>query len=69
VLTVIVFVVAVVLHFTLPEQPVAVNVAVSALHRLFLFVLITGASGLLPVVIVITLLLALSPQSVIHNAE
>ena len=62
VLTEMVLPVALVLHLTVPEQPVAVNIAVSALHKLFLFVAITGAAGLLPVVITIGLLAPLSPQ-------
>jgi hypothetical protein len=60
--------VAVVLHFKLPVQPVAVNVAVSALHKLVLFDKITGATGLPPVVITTTLLTPLSPQLLIHVA-
>ncbi len=60
--------VALVLHFKLPVQPVAVNVAVSALHKLFLFDEITGAAGLLPVVITTTLLNPLSPQLLLHVA-
>ncbi len=56
VLTLIVLLVALVLHLIVPVQPVALNVALSALHKLFLFDDITGAAGLLPVVITTTLL-------------
>ena len=41
-----------VLHTNVPEQALAVKVAVSALHKLFFVVLINGADGLLPVIIV-----------------
>jgi len=61
-------VVAPVLHLILPLQPVALNVAVSALHKLFLVLLITGAAGLLPVLITTTLLTPLSPQLFEHVA-
>ncbi len=60
--------VAPVLHLILPLQPVALNVAVSALHKLFLVLLITGAAGLLPVLITTTLLTPLSPQLFAHVA-
>jgi hypothetical protein len=63
------FVVSLVLHFKLPVQPLALKVAFSPSQHTVLFALITGAAGLLPVVIVITVLLALSPHSVIHFAE
>ena len=45
-------VVAPVLHESVPAQPVAVKVAVSLLQMLFLLLLITGAAGLLPVVMI-----------------
>ncbi len=61
-------VVAPVLHLILPLHPVAFNVAVSALHKLFLLLLITGAAGLLPVLITNTLLTPLSPQLFEHVA-
>ena len=67
-LTVIVLLVAPVLHLMLPLQPVALNVALSALHKLFLLLLITGAAGLLPVLITTTLLTPLSPQLFAHVA-
>jgi hypothetical protein len=68
VLTLIVAVVAPVLHLMLPLHPVALNVAVSVLHKLFLLVLITGAAGVLPVVITTTLLAPLSPHAFAHVA-
>ena len=61
-------VVAPVLHLILPLHPVALNVALSALHKLFLLLLITGAAGLVPVVILTTLLTPLSPQLLAHVA-
>ena len=61
-------VVAPVLHLILPEQPVALNVAVSPLHKLFLLVLITGAAGLLPVLMMTELLAPLSPQLLLQLA-
>ena len=67
-LTVMVAVVAKVLHFTVPAQPVAVNVAVSALHKLFLFVLITGAAGLVKMFIIMLFDDVLSPQLLLHVA-
>ena len=67
-LTEMVLPVALVLHLTVPAQPVADKVAVSALHKLFLFVAITGAAGLLPVVITIGLLAPLSPQVLLQVA-
>ena len=57
------------LHFTVPTQPVAVNVAVSAPHKLVLVVLITGAVGKVPVLMVTTLLAPLSPQLFTQTAE
>ena len=61
-------VVAPVLHLIVPAQPVALNVAVSALHKLFLLVLITGAAGLLPVLITMAFEFPLSPQLLLHVA-
>ena len=57
-----------VLHTNVPEQALAVKVAVSALHKLFFVVLITGADGLLPVVIITALLTPLAPQLFTHVA-
>ena len=57
-----------VLHTNVPEQALAVKVAVSALHKLFFVVLITGAGGLLPVVIITALLTPLAPQLLTHVA-
>ncbi len=68
VLTLIVLPVAFVLHLIVPEQPVALNVALSALHKLVLFDDITGATGLIPVLITTKLLEPLSPQLLIHVA-
>ena len=59
---------AFVLHLILPEQPVALNVADSALHKLFLLAEITGAAGRLPVVMTTTLLAPLSSQLLLHVA-
>ena len=67
-LTVILVPVAFVLHLTVPVQPSAVNVAVSLLHRLTLFVAIVGAFGVVPVVIVITFDTPLVPQLLLHVA-
>ena len=58
-----------VLHLTVPAQPVALNVAVSALHKLFLLVVITGATGLLPVLITTSFDFGLTPQTVSHTTE
>ena len=60
--------VAFVLHLIVPAQPVALNVALSELHKLLLLVEITGAAGLLPVLITTTLLAPLSPQLLLHVA-
>ena len=62
-------VVAPVLHVKVPVQPLALNVAFSPSQHTVLLLLMIGAVGVLPVVIVITLLLALSPHSVIQIAE
>ena len=69
VLTVILEPVALVFHLTVPLQPVAVNVAVSLLHRLVLLVAIVGAFGVVPVVIVTTFDTPLVPQLLLHVAE
>jgi hypothetical protein len=66
--TTIVLPVAFVLHFTLPPQPLAVKVAVSALHKLVLLALIVGTAGLVPTLITIALLLPLAPQKFSHTA-
>ena len=68
VLTLIVLPVAFVLHLMLPVQPVAVNVAVSELHKLVLFVDMIGATGETPVLITMTLFTPLSPQLLLHVA-
>ena len=67
-LTVMIPPVAPVLHLMFPEQPLAVKVAVSLLHKLVLLVLINGADGFVPVLITIALLAPLSPQLLIHVA-
>ena len=67
-LTVIVFVVAPVLHLILPVQLLAVKVADSPLHNAFLLVLMIGAAGLVPVLITIALLMPLSPQVLLQVA-
>jgi energy-converting hydrogenase Eha subunit C len=66
--TLIVFVVAPVFHLILPAQPAAVIVADSPLHKLFVFVLMNGAAGFVPVLITIALLDTLSPQVLLHVA-
>ena len=68
VLTVIVFVVAPVLHLILPVQLLAFNVADSPLHKMFLLVLMFGAAGLVPVLIIIALLMPLSPHVLLQVA-
>jgi hypothetical protein len=65
---VILFPVALVLHLIVPLQPVDINVALSVLHKLFLSVLITGAAGFEPDVMIIALLIPLSPQLLLHVA-
>ncbi len=67
-LTLMLLPVAFVLHLIVPLQPVALKVAVSALHMLFLFDEITGAVGVLPVVITTALLAPLSPQLLLQVA-
>jgi hypothetical protein len=57
-----------VLHTKLPLQPVAVNVAFSPSQQIVLFDEITGAVGVVPVVIVTTLLAELSPHTLLHVA-
>ena len=66
--TLIVFVIAPVFHLILPKQPAAVIVADSPLHKLFLFVLMIGAAGLVPVLITIALLMPLSPHVLLQVA-
>ena len=63
-----VFVVAPLLHLILPVQALAVKVAVSALHKLFLLVLMIGATGLVPVLMITILLAELSPQVLLQVA-
>ena len=60
--------VALLLHFTVPPQPLAVRIAVSLPHKLVLFAAMVGARGEPPVVITITLEVGLVPQVVIHTA-
>ena len=67
-LTVIVFVVAPVLHLILPVQLLAVKVADSPSHKVFLLVMMIGAAGLVPVLITIALLMPLSPQVLLQVA-
>ena len=61
--------VAAVLHLILPLQPVALNVALSPLHKLVLFDEITGADGFAPVPITISFDFGLTPQIVSHTTE
>ena len=51
-----------------PEQPLAINVAVSLVHKLVLLVLIKGADGLVTVLITTELLAPLSPQVLLQVA-
>jgi hypothetical protein len=68
-LTIMLVPVALVLHFTVPPvHPVAVNVAVSLLHKAVFDGLITGADGVVPVVIVTTFDAPLAPQLLLHVA-
>ena len=60
--------VALVLHFTVPLQPVAVKVAVSLPQRSVLVLAMVGADGLPPVVIVITFDALLVPQLLTQTA-
>jgi hypothetical protein len=57
------------LHFTVPTQPDAVNVAVSVPHKLVLFELIVGGVGSVPVLMVTTFDAPLSPQPLLQTAE
>ena len=68
-LTVIVEVVAPVLHAKLPEQPLAVNTALSPAQMPVLFELMLGADGVLPVLITISFDFGLTPHIVSHTAE
>jgi len=61
--------VAPVLHVKLPLQPLAVNVAFSPSQHTVLFDEITGAVGVVPVVMVTILLAELSPHTLLHVAE
>ena len=58
-----------VLHFTVPKQPEAVNIAVLFPQSVFVVVAITGTEGAIPTLITISLDLALSPQVLIQIAE
>jgi hypothetical protein len=69
VLTLIVAVVAPLLHLTVPLQPVALNVALSVPQILVLLEAIVGGVGKAPVTIVTTFDAPLSPQPLIHTAE
>ena len=60
--------VAFVFHFTVPVHPVAVNVAVSPLHKLFFVVATVGAGGVVPVVIIIASDATLVPQLLLQVA-
>jgi hypothetical protein len=60
--------VAVLLHVTVPKQPLAVKVALAPLHKLLLVVVIDGAVGVLPVLITTGVESALSPQLLLHVA-
>ena len=61
-------VVAPVLHFTVPLQPVALNTAVSVPQSVSLVVAIVGVIGVTPVLITIGLELTLLPQMLLHIA-
>ena len=61
--------VAFVLHLIVPLQPVALNVALSPLHKLVLVEEITGAAGFTPMPITISFDFGLTPQSVSHTTE
>ena len=69
VLTVMLDVVAPVLHVKLPTQPLAVKVALSPTQIPVLFELINGAVGTLPVLITISFDFGLTPQIVSHTTE
>jgi hypothetical protein len=68
VLTVILVVVALVLHFKVPLHPVAVKVAVSGPHKLVLLLAIDGVVGILPVVMTIAFEVPLVPQLFVQVA-
>ena len=57
------------LQVTVPEQPVAVKVALSPLHKLVLFVEITVADGFAPVPITISFDVGLTPHIFSHTTE
>ena len=57
-----------VLHTKLPLHPLAVNVAFSPSQQIVLLAEITGAVGVVPVVMLTTLLAPLSPQLLLHVA-
>lgn len=61
--------VALVFHFTVPPQPVAVNVAVSVPQRFVFVAAITGADGVPPELIVNIFEVLLVPQILVHVAE
>ena len=67
--TVILLVVAPVLHDKLPAQPLAVNTALSPEQIPVLFELMLGAAGILPVLITISFDFGLTPHIVSHTAE
>ena len=56
------------LQVTVPPQPVAVKIAVSAPHKLVLLLAMVGAFGEPPVVITIAFDAPLVPQADIHVA-
>ncbi len=66
--TLVVLPVPFVLHLIVPLQPVAYKVTLPELHMLVSFDEITGAAGLLPLLITNTLLTPLSPQLLLHVA-
>jgi hypothetical protein len=68
VLTVILLPVDELLHNKLPEQPLAVKVAVSVPHKAVLLAVTVGAFGTLPTVITIGVEAGLAPQLLLHVA-
>ena len=66
--TLIVLLVAFVLHFKVPLQPVAVNIAVSPVQMVVLSLTILGVVGLTPVLITIEFEATLLPQTLLHVA-
>ena len=60
--------VAFVLHFKVPLQPVAVNVALSPVQSVVLSLTIVGVVGLTPVLITIEFDALLVPQTVVQTA-